>query len=258
MSIHVRQFGNPDGPALALVAGFGDHGGMFEALASTGLGARFALHAIDLPGTGNSEPLAETLTLDRAASVVVETVAEISANVIVGHSVGSIVASLVASEPSSDIETVLSLEGNLTAADAYFSGSAAGFDEPEVFHADLLAQLDERAENSPVVRRYRDQVERAEPRSIWELGCDTHRFSTAQSPGTHLVTSAKTVVYIYNPANTPQDSLDWIKESDLRTFEVNASHWSVVDQPVLLSDIMLDILETSTHDDHSSRTDTGA
>ncbi len=244
MSIHVRQFGNPDGPALALVPGFGDHGGMFEALAETGLGDRFALHAIDLPGTGKSEPLAETLTLDRAASIVAETAAEISANVIVGHSVGSIVASLAASESSSDIETVLSLEGNLTAADAYFSGSAAGFEEPEVFHADLLARLDERSDTSPVLRRYRDRVAHAEPQSIWELGCDTHRFSTVESPGLHLESSAKTVVYIYNPANTPQGSLDWIKGSNLRTLVVNASHWFPVDQPVLLSDIMLAILDT--------------
>ncbi len=231
------------GEAIVLVAGFADHGGMFELLGSTELGRRFALHAVDLPGTGSSTTLDQPLTLDRAAALVADVVSQTSAQTIVGHSVGSIVASLAADTPGSSIDTVISIEGNLTPADAYFSGSAAQYESPDTFHAAFLARLAERAADDEVVRRYRDQAAIADPTSIWEMGSDTHRFSHEQSAGELLARCAKRVHYLYNPDNTPDDSIQWLRDHDLAaTILEGTTHWPTVDQPDLVATKILDCL----------------
>jgi pimeloyl-ACP methyl ester carboxylesterase len=218
---------------------------MFEALDGTELGRRHALVGVDLPGTGGSRPLDRPLTLQVAAEHVAEVVSAEDARVIVGHSVGSIVASLAAYLPDSPIRTVLSLEGNLTAADAYFSGSAAGYDDAATFRAGLLARLGELAVDDPTISRYRDQVASADPQSIWELGCDTAEWSATRQPGEVLARSAETVRYLHNPSNTPEQSLRWLAENELTTIQLDgASHWAPVDQPDLTAQKLLDALAT--------------
>lgn len=240
MALNSRRFGASDGEPIILVAGFADHGGMFERLGSTKLGRTFALHALDLPGTGESAPLDEPLTLGRAAALVAEVVNQTSARIIIGHSVGSIVASLAADLPGSSIDTMISIEGNLTPADAYFSGSAASYESPEVFHAAFLARLAERATDDAVLRGYHDRVAIADSTSIWEMGGDTHHFSLEQSPGDVLARCAEHVHYLYNPDNTPDDSIRWLGDHELAsTILEGASHWPTTDQPDLVADTIL-------------------
>ncbi len=243
MSLHVRRFGNHSGQPIVFVAGFGDHGGMFEALGETVLGDRYAILAVDLPGTGLSSPRAERLTLFVAADLVADVVRQEAARVIAGHSVGSIVASLAAQVPGSSIHTVLSIEGNLTPADAYFSGSAAEYESAAEFHAAFLARLDEMSAGKPTIQRYREQVAAADPCSIWELGCDVAEWSRAQQPGDVLVSSAERVRYLYNPDNTPPESLDWLHDNEIVSIRIDgASHWGAVDQPDLMAQKLLEAI----------------
>ena len=243
MSLHVRRFGNHSGEPIVLVAGFGDHGGMFEALGETVLGDHYAILGVDLPGTGLSSPREERLTLRVAADLVADVVREEEAAIVAGHSVGSIVASLAAQVPGSSIRTVLSIEGNLTSADAYFSGSAAKYESAAVFHAAFGARLDEMTADSPTIRRYREQVAAADPRSIWELGCDVAEWSRTEQPGDVLVRSAERVRYLFNPDNTPAESLDWLHDNELVSIRLDgASHWMAVDQPDLMAEKLLEAI----------------
>ncbi len=243
MAQNVRLFGAPAAEPIVLIAGFADHSGMFELLGSTELGRRFALHAVDLPGMGESSPLGEPLTLDRSAALVADVVHQTSARTIVGHSVGSIVASLAAYTPGSSIDTVISIEGNLTPADAYFSGSAAQYESPDGFRTAFLARLAEMAVDNDVVRGYRDRIAIADPISIWEMGGDTHHFSREQSPGEVLARSAEHVHYLYNPDNTPDDSIQWLREHEIAaTILEGTSHWPTVDQPDLVANTILGCL----------------
>ncbi|MDJ0960783.1 MAG: alpha/beta hydrolase [Acidimicrobiia bacterium] len=243
MSLHVRRFGRRSGQPIVFVAGFGDHGGMFEALGDTVLGERYTILGVDLPGTGLSKPWAQRLTLQVAGELIAEVVHQEEATIIVGHSVGSVVASLAALTPDSSIRTVLSIEGNLTPADAYFSGSAAEYESAAAFRAAFLARLDEMAVDSPSVQRYREQVAAADPRSIWELGCDVAEWSRAQQPGDVLVRSADRVRYLFNPDNTPAESLDWLRDNEIVSIRLDgAGHWMAVDEPDLMAQKLLEAI----------------
>lgn len=245
MDLVSRRFGNPDGQAIVLLAGFGDNGSAYDGFADTVLVDDYELIAADLPGFGNTESESQPLDLERAAQLVANVIVENDARIIMGHSLGSIIASLAASTTAPQVLTIISIEGNLTPQDAYFSGSAALYATPEQFRTEFLARLDELAKESDVVLRYRNEVARADPQSLWELGCDAHRFSSTRSPGELLQNAAPQVHYIYNPANTPPETISWLEDHpNLPRSELpGASHWMMVDQPQLLAQLIACILD---------------
>ncbi len=245
MALASRRFGNPEGEAIVLLAGFGDNGSAYDGFADTVLVDDYQLIAADLPGFGDTEPESRPLDLERAAQLVANVIVEHDARIIIGHSLGSIIASLAATRTAPQVHTIISLEGNLTPEDAYFSGSAAQYATPKQFRAEFLDRLDELAEESEVVVRYRNQVAGADPRVLWELGCDAHRFSTTRSPGAVLQAAAPRVHYIYSPANMPTETLSWLEDHpDLpHTQLAGASHWMMLDQPKLLAQRVVSIID---------------
>lgn len=229
-------------PVLILLAGFGDGGEMFAPLQDTVLARHTRLAPLDLPGFAGTPALPGPTSLEALAEVVHETAVREDARVLVAHSVASIIASLAAGRRDSPVETIVSLEGNLTAEDAYFSGTAADYDDAESFKTAFLARLDEMAEAQPVVRRYAETVRQADPRALWELGCDARRFSETHIPGEVLRRAAE-AIYVYNPDNCATASLEWLKRSAMKTVILDgASHWPSVDQPQILAQRMLEAL----------------
>lgn len=217
------------------IAGFGDNASMFDPLVAVSDAYGLQVQPINLPGFGAPALAHKSTSLNALADVVVDAALEHDADTILAHSVASIVATLAAERPHSPIKTILSLEGNLTPEDAYFSGTAANFASPEKFLPSFLRRLDEVAETNAILARYRDVVETADPKALWELGCDAHRFSQNSSPGDRLLESSN-AVYLYNPMNLPKASLEWLAQSAMPRYELpGASHWPSLDQPGALS-----------------------
>jgi pimeloyl-ACP methyl ester carboxylesterase len=226
-------------PAMVLIAGFGDNRSVFDPLLQTRLSQAYRLTAIDLPGFG-APPLRGRTTLQRLAEFVDAQARQLKARTVLAHSVASIIASLAALRAGSPIDTILSLEGNLTADDAYFSGMAAEFDGPDEFRAAFLTRLAATARIDPNIERYRTAVESADAKALWELGVDTHAFSTAKTPG-DVLARTQSVSYFYNPANMSAASLAWLETSNLRRVCVDgASHWKCFDQPALLAERIIE------------------
>ena len=220
---------------MVCIAGFGDNKSMFGPLLTTELANRIRILPLDLPGI-NAPPMHGETTLDSLADVVDAAVHVVDAEVVLAHSVASIIASLAAGKIGSPIQTIFSLEGNLTAEDAYFSGTAADYGSAESFHAAFLLRLNTLAKDQPIMERYRAAVTEADPIALWQLGCDTRRFSEQNVPGEILIACAETV-YFYNPVNLPEASLEWLHSHDVRRVRLsNASHWASVDQPAQLAE----------------------
>lgn len=225
---------------VILVAGFGDNASMFEPLLNTPLANEVNLHLLNFPGFG-ADASTEPTTLTSLAEFLSEQANQRNASVIVAHSVASIVASIAATLEN-PVERIISLEGNLTEEDAYFSGTAADFDYPDAFLPHFIARLQVMAQQNPILERYIQQVHTADPLSLWQLGCDAKQFSQTNHPGEFLNSAAK-VTYLYNADNCPKTSMAWLQQSTMHRVALpEASHWPSVDKPSLLSDIMRQVL----------------
>ena len=230
---------------IVCVAGFGDDGSMFEALQNTSLALEYTIVPYCLPGFG-APPLNEVVTLERLAQALVRYCSSENARIVVAHSVSSIIATLAARQAFSSIDVILSLEGNLTPEDAYFSGTASNYDDPFAFRTAFLDRLNQMATVQPIVARYQSVVATADPQSLWELGNEAFRFSQDHVPGDELVRAAK-AVYLYNPGNLPAPSIAWLSENELPGIILeDASHWPSVDQPDLLSAKLLEAISRIT------------
>ncbi len=222
-------------PAILFIAGFGDDASMFEGLRDTDLAKDYRLLPLNLPGFG-APALTSGTSLEALAAFVAGQARETGAEIIVAHSVASIIASIAAKDPGCPLASVISLEGNITAEDAYFSGTAADYDDPYSFRTAFLRRLDDMARTAPIIARYRKVVAQADPRALWELGCDARRFSNAQVPGELLLEIAQ-VTYLYNPENCPDSTLEWLSKNQMRRIALNnATHWVSVDQPRFLAE----------------------
>jgi pimeloyl-ACP methyl ester carboxylesterase len=238
----IRRFGADVPEAILLLAGFGDDGSMFSALSGTELASQYRLITVDLPGFGTARPHRGKTLLKSLARIVNAVAEQEGARIVVGHSLASITSSIAARTPGSVIKGVISLEGNLTPADAYFSGWAATFDQAEDFFLAFLERLEALAANDAILQRYLSIVCNADPRSLWELGRDAFKFSSANIPGDILMT-LDSVYYLYNPSNCPPESLAWLETNPIpRSILKGASHWATIDQPHSVSEHILQIM----------------
>ncbi len=224
-------------PVVVCIAGFGDTGAMFAPLLGTSAARHVRFHPLDLPGFG--APALERTSLAGLAGFLRERCAALGARTLVAHSVASIIASLAARAAREGgaprIERIVSLEGNLTADDAYFSGTAAEHDDPRAFRSAFLARLDDLiAKGGPhadILAGYRARVAGADPVALWSLGRDAFRFGARHVPG-DVLREAATATYLYNPDNCAAASLDWLAGDDLdRVILDGASHWPTLDRP---------------------------
>lgn len=228
---------------ILCIAGFGDDASMFDPLVAEGWGLPVRFEPVSLPGFGAPALAGQATTLDALADFVAGRAEAGGARCVLAHSVASIIATLAATRRGSPLDTVLSLEGNLTPEDAYFSGTAARYGSAADFRAAFLDRLGEMATGDPILQRYRARVARADPQALWELGCDAHRFSAETSPGALLLETPH-AAYLYNPENLPAASLAWLAENPLPRYELpGASHWPSLDAPRLLAETIIEALE---------------
>lgn len=249
----LRTYGSPSGKSILCLAGFGDDSTMFEPLRSTDLASTYRLVTVDLPGFGEEAPVVGRFaTLSHLAGFVSVVAASEGVEIVMAHSAASIVAGLVATTPTSGVNTILSLEGNLTKADAYFSGLAAEYDSPDAFREAFLSRLDEASQRDPLMARYRSRVARADPHALWILGNEVVAFSERHEPG-ELLVKAQRAHYLYNPSNCAESSLAWLEQSGLPATRLpGASHWPTLDSPQLVAQAVATVLDRGDADRRSA------
>lgn len=239
---HVQRIGDQSLPAILFIPAFGDTSEVYTPLTETDLLNHYCLVLAELPGFGGAPPLNKPTTLENLASVVHSISNKEDAYIIVAHSVASIIASLAARQTSSVIDTIISLEGNLTPEDAYHSGTAADFNDAKEFHTAFLERLKKLAVEDPALIRFRAAVATANTKALWELGCDAHDFSSKHSPG-KVLCQVNNVFYFYNPDNCPQATLGWLENNSINRVQLDGvSHWMSFHQPYLVAEKIVKVL----------------
>jgi pimeloyl-ACP methyl ester carboxylesterase len=186
---------------------------------------------LDLPGHGASPPRRDGLTIDTASTILTQLIGECSegrAVALVGHSMAAILATRVANELA-QVRLVVSVEGNLTAADAYFSGQAAAYDDPHTFCTTLRKQIDAMAAEDERVRPYACSLALADAFTLWTLG---RSVATCAEPGLEYANLRCASVYYWDPKGPAGSAEPFIASRGLRHRPfAGLGHWSMVSQP---------------------------
>jgi len=233
--LFVRATGPASGRPLVFIHAFADCGLAFTPLFATPLAKSFRLVVADLAGFGASPRRDDVLTISQHAEAIATLARSLSPSGpigLVGHSVGSMIAVEVASRLGDLFGGLFSIEGNMTAEDAYFSGRAADFDDPDLFKQSFLDEIWRMAQARQILRRYYATAVFADSIAMWELGRDARRASNADAPG-QAYRRVRRSLYYWSPANTTATTRAWIAKNDLvqRQFS-DASHWPMIDRPV--------------------------
>jgi pimeloyl-ACP methyl ester carboxylesterase len=242
--MQTRRFGPRSAPKAICVHGFADDGGAFCSLEHTELSQAFEVIAPDLPGFGESPPLecSQSATIDTLATQVLNLIAETSPDrpvALIGHSIGSAICVAAALRETRRVGALLSIEGNLTAADAFFSGRAANYDCPDTFKSEFAAAIAEMAAKEPWMTRYLLAVQRADAMSMWSLGRDAANKGVDDGFGNAYLTLAKRSIpclYLWGRQNTAPQSAAFIDRSRGERIMIDVelggySHWIFVDAP---------------------------
>ncbi|WP_280954631.1 alpha/beta fold hydrolase [Phyllobacterium sophorae] len=218
---------------LVLVHGFGDDMSAFSGLLTTGVADQFRLLLVDLPGFGSRPARDGVLSIAKHGRFLAELIIRAcpgSSVGLVGHSVGSMIAVEAIRHLGRGAAGLFSIEGNLTRHDLYFTGKAASHSDPAALKSAFLKELDQLAQGDPTLARYRQAVDGADPRSLWELALDTIRTSEALAPGEPLRALGVSCLYYWNPENTNPETAIWIRERGLANRTIaGASHWPMID-----------------------------
>jgi rhodanese-related sulfurtransferase/uridine phosphorylase len=166
----VRAHGRPPaGAKLILLHAFADSGLAFIPLFATPLASRFRLVAVDLAGFGASPAQDDVRTIiDHVIAIakLVECLPGGGPVGLVAHSVASMIAVEAVTRLRGRFAGLFSIEGNLTADDAYLSGRAAGFDDPVSFKARFLDDIWTMAQEQLPLRRFFASAILADPTAM--------------------------------------------------------------------------------------------
>jgi pimeloyl-ACP methyl ester carboxylesterase len=229
----VRSAGRASGRTLLFIHCLADCGLAFTPLFETPLADAFRLIAADLPGFGASPRRDGVATIAEHADAVtalVQRLAPIGPVGLVAHSVGSMIAVEAAQHLGERFGGLFSIEGNLTAEDAYFSGRAAAFDDPYAFKQrflDDLWHMPEAAHHAPVPcdgdlgGRRRPVESRAR--------CQAGQRRRCAGPG---LPAHRPSLYYWSADSTVPGTRDWIIANGLPQSQFSdATHWPMIDRP---------------------------
>lgn len=230
--------GQPGRPALWLVHALGDSSGVFEALLGSGLASTFDLVAPDWPGAGGTAS-ARVDNLDDLAFWLAANVERHTPGVpvgFIGHSLGAAVAVRAICRLQGAVG-LFSIEGNLTAADAYFSGLATEFEGAEEFREHFLARIRQLAESGQPSRRdslwrYHASLSRAAPETLWRIGRSAKTASRSGALGEEYRALTVPTLYYWSRENTPPETQEYIRKHRLLNIEFAGGHWPMVEKPI--------------------------
>jgi pimeloyl-ACP methyl ester carboxylesterase len=230
----------PDGgsvgrPTLWFVHALGDSSEAFEPLFGTELAREYELVAPDWPAKIGSRPIGD---LGELAAWLVGEIGHhspVGPVGLVGHSLGAAIA-VRAAHGLGRVAGLFSIEGNLTAADAYLSGLAAQFDAPEEYRQHLLARIKASAGTAPPRRRagllrYHASLSSAAAESLWRIGRAAKVASQNDALGMEYEALMVPRLYYWSTDNTPAETQAFIAQRRLETVEFTGGHWPMVERP---------------------------
>lgn len=229
------------------IHGFGGSSLSFRKLLSTNLKNHFNLFVPDFPGFGDSPFQPEKTSLESVSQVLMELIHHVSEKetiYLVTHSIGSIIGTWVARKLKRRIGGYFCIEGNLTQADAYFSGLAVQYETAQQFYHEYLERIFNMSKGSEAFQKYFASVCHAHPEAMmgWSKSSVIH--SNIERSGNEFASLDCDKLYYWGKENTPTQTQEFIKSSSLPNKEFsNSGHWPMIDQPDQCCQDMIDFFK---------------
>jgi pimeloyl-ACP methyl ester carboxylesterase len=228
---HVRR------PTLWFVHALGDSSEAFGPMFETELARDYQLVAPDWPATIGGRPVRDLDDLAEWLVAEIDRRSPVGPVGVIGHSLGAAVA-VRAARRLERVTGLFSIEGNLTAADAYLSGLAAQFDEPAEYREHVLARVSASAEAArsrrrAALRRYHASVRRAAAEPLWTIGRAAKLASQDDALGLEYDALSVPKLYYWSPDNTPAETQAFIAERRLEAATFTGGHWPMVERPAV-------------------------
>ena len=219
--------------AVWFLHAFADSGLAFSEVMDSQLDLQFDLYAPDFPGFGDSPLQRDRTSLDGASEVMIELVDSVSPArelYLVAHSVASVVATRMAQHIGERVKGVFSIEGNLTAADAYFTGQAVEYNTGEEFKIQFLRQLHDLAADDIALMRYFSAASIAHPDAL--MGWGRSAVELGDVAGDEFAALKCPTLYYWSNADPPDYRRHFIDQAGLENRQYPGdSHWPMIDQP---------------------------
>ena len=242
-NILIRSNANDTDTAIWCLPGFADSGAAFSALHCTEFANSNRIITPDLPGFGSSPLNDHTCTIKAYVATLLELISELTPDVkigFIGHSVGSIIAVEAASILGDRCIGVFSIEGNLTEEDAYFSGQAVNFEQPQEFKKLFTDKIWIKGKNDEIFRNYFCGLNQADPTAMWRFGKDVHLYSKGDQPGRNVMELDCPFLYLWCANNTPIASQNFLSLNKINNTKLSkTSHWPMIDAPEITSKYLL-------------------
>jgi pimeloyl-ACP methyl ester carboxylesterase len=186
----------------------------------------------DPPGSGASPPRDNGLKVADCAAILQELIARCSgtrAVVLVGHSMSVIIATQTAELLERPPSLVVSVEGNLTKADAFLTGQASEYKTPEEFYSALTAKVFELVGGGLAPMRYYASLQFADPFTLWTLGRSVLEY---EEPGKGFVKLGCPSIHYWDIASTLPEAREFLLKTNLRQRRLDGlGHWPMLKSP---------------------------
>lgn len=234
----IYRFGN--GPTLVCLPGFTDTVHSWQPLIDA-LCDRVEIALVELPGLGHPVPGPSPATMDGLATLTAQVVWQswVTPITMLGHSLGSALAVRAAHRLAPQCRAIISIEGNLTAADAFFTGQAAAFDDAHAFKHSLTAQVQDLAADGQAPASFADSVAAADPHTMWTVGRDVACQSAGDQLGQEFLAAPCPSVYVWSAATTSAASQDFLHHHQIPHHQLDIGHhWPWLTHPELVADLI--------------------
>ncbi len=214
--------------------GFADSGLAYKEVFESSINGHFNIYVVDLPGFGVS-PLNPTCIgikqqAELLSKVILKETSQQDKVNIIAHSLGALIGTWVCQTLTNKINCYVSIEGNLTEADSYFSSKPLKFDTAQEFATSFQKEIFEIAKKDDRFKRYYSSIRFANPEAMRNWGFSSQEHIKGNKCGYEFKDLPGKKLYIWGDVDTPEETRDFIKTHEIpHQMYPGIGHWHMIE-----------------------------
>lgn len=194
----------------------------------------YSLFIPDFPGFGVSPSPSRPHLIDDSAQLLESLITIYSSNnpvMLVAHSLGGLIATKVALSLGKKVLGYVSVEGNITQPDTFYSGKAAMAVDPLLWKEAFAREIYQLGLHDEAIRRYYLSLKMASPVALDAWAKSGVEETGKDSGGVNFLKVSCPTLYIYGKKSIPQESKLFLEKNKIEAIELEHSgHWPMIDE----------------------------